>query len=316
MTGRPGSSLSSSRVSSRTGKPSYPGSCDRYSTAARRPRKPCWTRPTRASSSRRQRPNWPAARCCCSCPTGRGQRPYAMVVDAVRQVVDDLTVPRRPRHPPADGTRDALVRLVGPDQVPRGSTTNGHPPTRSSRSARSRRTRSEAMSEGRLARDVDVRVNRLSARARRGPHRRPGVPARGGRLLRWQQASTLGLPARTSSTSPTGSAPSSPGYDLGTLGLDTGQGADRQERRRWCPTPRHCLALVVAQRLQGPAPWSRTAVQRQAWAAAADVSAQVHVRYLDRAYPRVLSRGSRDVPGHVDRSQGHVEARAGGRRRW
>ena len=52
-----------------------------------------------------------------------------------------------------------------------------------------------------------------------------------------------------------------------------------------------------------------------AWAAAADVSAETHVRYLDAPVRRVLSLIPRQVRRHVDRRQGLLQGRADRRRR-
>ena len=52
-----------------------------------------------------------------------------------------------------------------------------------------------------------------------------------------------------------------------------------------------------------------------AWAAAADVAAETHVRYLDAPVRRVLSLIPRQVRGHVDRRQGLLQGRADRRRR-
>ena len=54
------------------------------------------------------------------------------------------------------------------------------------------------------------------------------------------------------------------------------------------PTERLCLALVVGSGSHDPA-FMAFGVPEEAWAAAADISAQVHVRYLDRPVRRVLS---------------------------
>jgi lactate racemase len=51
------------------------------------------------------------------------------------------------------------------------------------------------------------------------------------------------------------------------------------------PTPRLCLAMVVQNGLH----FLAYGTPEAAWAQAAEVSAQVHVTYLDRSYPRVLS---------------------------
>ncbi len=52
-----------------------------------------------------------------------------------------------------------------------------------------------------------------------------------------------------------------------------------------------------------------------AWAAAAEVSAQTHVRYLDAPVRRVLSMMPHQVRRHLDRGQGLLQGRAGGGRR-
>ena len=74
---------------------------------------------------------------------------------------------------------------------------------------------------------------------------------------------------------------------IGTLGT-TPVRALIDKAASMVPTPRRCLALVVR---SGSTDLHLVAYgsPEQAWAEAADVSAQVHVRYLDRAYPRVLS---------------------------
>ena len=53
----------------------------------------------------------------------------------------------------------------------------------------------------------------------------------------------------------------------------------------------------------------------EAWAAAAEVSAETHVRYLDAPVKRVRLDHPDEVRGHLDRGQGLLQARAGGRRR-
>ncbi|MGF1660950.1 MAG: lactate racemase domain-containing protein [Kineosporiaceae bacterium] len=60
------------------------------------------------------------------------------------------------------------------------------------------------------------------------------------------------------------------------------------------PRPRLCLAMVVATGTEPGAPRGRlhglyAGTTGRAWAAAAELSAQVHVRYLDRPYDTVLS---------------------------
>ena len=54
------------------------------------------------------------------------------------------------------------------------------------------------------------------------------------------------------------------------------------------PAQRRCLALVIASGTHDPA-FLAFGTPEEAWAAAAEVSAQVHVRYLDRPVRRVLS---------------------------
>ena len=81
------------------------------------------------------------------------------------------------------------------------------------------------------------------------------------------------------------------------------------------PAERLALCLVVA---SGTDTLHAAAfgIPEDAWAACAAISAETHVNYLDRPYPRVLSIMPTKYRGHLDRGQGLLQAGADrGRRR-
>ena len=162
---------------------------------------------------------------------------------------------------------------------------------------------------------VDVRLNRAVVEHDVALVVGPGVPARGRGLLRRQQVLLPG-----------GRGPG----DHRPLAL--ARRADHQRRHH--RHPRHHAGPGAHRRGgradPGRAP-SRSASSpsraagalhaatfgepRAAWAAAAEVSAETHVRYLDAPVRRVLSVMPGEVRRHLDRRQGLLQARAGRRRR-
>ncbi len=219
-------------------------------------------------------------------PDGTRTAPVPMVVAAVRAVVDRLTVlvalgTHQPMSP------QALATLVGTDEIEVFNHDWADPATFVSLGVIGADEVS-AISGGRLARDVDVRVNRaviehdvVLIAGPVFPHEVVGFSG-GNKYLfpgvAGQEIIDIShwLGALISS------------YEIiGTPGI-TPVRALIDRAASLVPTRRICLAMVVKSgttRLHTLAYGTPEA----AWADASAVSAQAHVSYLDRAYPRVLS---------------------------
>ncbi len=171
------------------------------------------------------------------------------------------------------------------------------------------------LSDGRAAGERRGTAQPRGRRARRRPGRRAGVSARGRRLLGRQQVL---LPRRGR---PGGHRP---------LALARRPDHQRRDHRH----PRHHPGARADQRGRGDDPDAETrAVRRRrvrrriglhsvsfgdaepSWAAAADVSAQTHVRYLDAPVRRVLSIMPAKYDDIWTGGEGLLQGRAGGGRR-
>ncbi|MDX6227759.1 MAG: hypothetical protein QOI76_1149 [Frankiales bacterium] len=219
-------------------------------------------------------------------PDGTRTAPMPMIVSAVRAAVDRLTVmvalgTHQPMDPPA------LAKLVGTDEIEVLNHDWADPATFVSLGVISAEEVS-AISGRRLAREVDVRVNRAVVEhdvvliaGPVFPHEVVGFSG-GNKYLfpgvAGQEIIDLShwLGALISS------------YEIiGTPGV-TPVRALIDRAASLVPTRRLCLAMVVQSGTKELHTLSY-GTPEAAWADASAVSAQVHVKYLDRAYPRVLS---------------------------
>ena len=126
-------------------------------------------------------------------------------------------------------------------------------------------------------------------RARRDADRRAGLPARGGRLLRRQQVLVpRGVRPRDDRPVALARRADHQRRDHRHARHHPGAGADRRGRRAG---PGRAARPVRGRPRPAPPPARhlRSATPEAAWAAAAEVSAETHVRYLDAPVRRVLS---------------------------
>jgi nickel-dependent lactate racemase len=219
-------------------------------------------------------------------PDGTRTAPMPLIVAAVRAAVDRLTVmvalgTHQPMDPPA------LATLVGTDEITVLNHDWADPETFVSLGVISAEEVS-AISGGRLSREVDVRVNRAVVEhdvvliaGPVFPHEVVGFSG-GNKYLfpgvAGQEIIDLShwLGALISS------------YEIiGTPGV-TPVRALIDRAASLVPTRRLCLAMIVQSGTRELHTLSY-GTPEAAWADASAVSAQVHVKYLDRAYPRVLS---------------------------
>jgi lactate racemase len=220
-------------------------------------------------------------------PDGTRSAPVPLVVAAVRQALADvgarLTVlvalgTHQPMSPPE------LTALVGTDDLVVLNHDWADPSTFVSVGVIPA-DEVHSLSGGRLARDVDVRVNRavlehdmILIAGPVFPHEVVGFSG-GNKYLfpgvAGQEIIDLSHWLGALITS----------YEIiGTLGT-TPVRAVINRAADLIPTPKLCLAMVVQDGLHSLSYGTPEA----AWADAASVSAQVHIKYLDRTYPRVLS---------------------------
>jgi nickel-dependent lactate racemase len=219
-------------------------------------------------------------------PDGTRSAPVAMVVAAVRAAVDRLTVlvalgTHQPMSP------EALRALVGADDVTVLNHDWADPATFVSLGVIPAAEVAE-ISGNRLSRDVDVRVNRAVVEhdvvliaGPVFPHEVVGFSG-GNKYL----FPGVAGPEIIDLSHWLGALITS--YEIiGTPGT-TPVRALIDRAAALVPTPRLCLAMVVqsgTKRLHALS----YGTPEEAWADAAAVSAQVHVKYLDRTYQRVLS---------------------------
>ncbi len=249
-----------------------------------------------------------SARCTGPC-TARVSRLTVLVALGTHAPMDEAALARHLGYPPGGlaerypGHDRAQPRVVGPGDV-------------RVRSGRIGADASPSCPKVCCAQAVDVRLNRAVVEHDVTLVVGPGLPARGGRVLRRQQVL---LPRRRR---PGGhrrvALARCPDHQRAR---SSGRRGRRRSARsstrppRWCPGGGWRCASSCSP-VRPPCTRWPSAHPRTAWAAAADVSAQAHIRYLDAPVRRVLSLVPREVPRPLDRGQGLLQGRAGrGRRR-